>query len=59
MMFFVIPVFVNKNRHFTNFKIYPIDEDGFLNSAVRTKFSPTMINKQKFLILDPEDLIHD
>ena len=59
MMLFAIPVSVNANKHFINFKIYPIDEDGFLNSAVRSKFSPTMINKQKFLILDPEDLIHD
>ena len=59
MMFFVIPVFVNKNRHFTNFKTYPTDEYGFLNSDLKSQFSPTTINKQKFLILDPEDLIHD
>jgi len=60
MTLFVIPVFVNANGYFTNFKIYPTDEYGLVRSDRELTVSPLAINKQqKFLILKPEDLIHD
>ena len=59
MTLFVIPVFVNANGYFTNFKIYPTDEYGLVRSDREYTFSPLTINKPKFLILKPEDLIHD